>query len=551
MISRSLASAASNQAAVRMLCERGAHPRLAMRGTSMLPLLREPMVLELTRFTGAPARGDVIVFCEGDVFVAHRFIERLSDGTLLLAGDARPGSYDRIAPDRVIGTVQAVWSGPESDARRLDRSSYRVRGRLVAIRQLASMHVRRALRASAFAFARSNPRRRPRAYVALFNALTAITNGDAAALREHLASADVELLLALAVRHRCAPLLIDGIERLGIPDVLPGGVTNVLRKERWATATRTRALRRQLDQVIAICAGTGVVPVLLKGAARLYSEERDFDRYDSDDIDILVPRDRIDALTAGFHAAGYSHDASRSGYYATKHHTAPLSPPVTGVPVELHHALAPPRAVRARTDIESFAENIRFVDGAYGRVGLLDDVSGALHSAIHAREPTPLRNLVILAHQLRRLSEAEIAGLYAVANREHVERDRIHAALHAASRIAGIPSLANRAGRRHLAWRLRRFDLPFVLSRRSDATEWFVATSGRGVVHILRSFLPWENARERSVPPLVRASAYLMKLSLKPVIFAIGAAYALLMPEAPGEAHLVGLREPDTAGHET
>jgi hypothetical protein len=55
--------------------------------------------------------------------------------------------------------------------------------------------------------------------------------------------------------------------------------------------------------------------------------------------------------------------------------------------------------------------------------------------------------------------------------------------------------------------------------------------------------VPWENDRERALPPPARAASYLVKLCLKPAIFATGAAYAALMPEAPGEGALVGLRE--------
>ncbi|GAC1408443.1 MAG: hypothetical protein NVS2B17_18360 [Candidatus Velthaea sp.] len=500
--------------------------------------MSEPMVLQLRRFSGTPKLGDVLVFSETERFVAHRFIAKTSDGMIVLAGDALPGAYDIVEPERVVGMVKAVWSGPEHDARRVDGAVYQLRGLLVACRRALRVRMRRLQRTSAFALHRLNPRHRPRAYFALFHAMAAILQTDAEALRRHVTSVDPKLLLVVATRHRCGPVLIDGLETLGVAEAVPADIMHALRKERWSTAARTRALKAQVDRLIGICGEIGVVPILLKGAARLYTQERDSDRHDSDDIDILLPRDRIASVTAALHAAGYRERHGTIELYEPAHHTAPLFPRTAGVPIELHHALAPPGAVRVRTDLASLAGRIRLVEGPNGRVGLLDDFASALHSAVHAREPTPLRNLIVLAYQLRRLTALDRAELYAVANREGSERNRIHAALYGASRLAGLVSPATRAGRRHFGWRLRRFDLPLALSTRSDAIEWFLGTSGREIGRVLRAFLPWEGDGARSMPQPRRALVYAMKFAFKPAVVAFTACYAALMPEPRSEERL-------------
>lgn len=533
-----------------MLCERGARPRIAMRGTSMLPLLREPMVLQLDRLTGAPKFGDVLLFSDRERLVAHRFIMRRNDGTLVLAGDAVRFAYEVVPRDRIIGVVRAVWSGPQDGATRVDGRAFVARGVLAACRSALRVHFAGRLRATANALAQANPRRRQRVYLALFNALAAIVQCDANALRTHVASVDPERLLAVAKRHRCGPILIDGLDALGAVDALPEAGIAALRKERWATAIRCNNLARQIDEVVRICGRAGVVPILLKGAARVFTDEPESRRHRSDDLDVLLPREAIDAATAALNCSGYRAEPYRLRVwnYRRAHHTPPLFNPVAGVPIELHYALATRGEMRASSDVQSLAGHIRYLPGPGGTVGLLDCYASALHSAIHGREPTPLRNVFVLAQQLRRLSSDERAALFAFAGREALEKNRIQSVLHAACRIAGLRSFAGADGRRHFAWRLRRYDLPFALSWRTAAIDWFVATSGRGVKQILYHFLPHENDEERAVPQPVRGVRYAGSVAAKPVVFAVVAAYAALMPPCRGERALAGLGEQSARG---
>jgi hypothetical protein len=504
-----------------------------MRGVSMLPLLHEPMILQLRCYSGAPQLGEVLVFNQNETFVAHRFITTMRDGSIVCAGDAMHGKYDVIKPGQIIGTVNAVWSDARDDARRIDGPVHRLRGFLVAARRIASVRLRQAYRTSSSGLQRLNPRRRQRAYVALFNALAAILQDDASFLRRSLVAVDPGALFRLASQHLCGPVLIDGIEHLGVCDALPIEILSALRKERWSTAAQTRALRCQLDEVIAACNNVDTVPILLKGAARLFGAERDSDRHNSDDIDVLLPGDRIAAVTTALHNLGYSEKPGTIAKYEPLHHTAPLFPKAGGVPLELHRVLAAPGEMRVETDYLRFSEKARLIEEGGQRVLLLDNFASALHSLIHAREATPLRNLVILACQMRRLTPCETDALYAVADREKLQRHRLHAALYAASLLCGLAPHATSAAKRVFEWRLRRYDLPHALSIRSDSIEWSIAASGAAFNRIFSGLLPYESDREKADRQPLRTIRYAAKLPVKVAIVAFTAIFALALPELP------------------
>ena len=514
-----------------MLCEKGSAPRLAMRGTSMLPLLHEPMVLQLERFTGHPKLGDVLVFEKANMLVAHRFLTWSRTHELLLSGDAQPASLDVLSADKVVGTVASIWSGNEADAKRIDGALHRARGMTVAVRHLLALRTQQAARVIEDSVIQFNPRRRKRTYIALFNAMAAILQRDPAALRAALAGMDLDAFLLFAKRHRCSALIIDGLETLSVTDVLPERALNLLREERWTVAARTRALKQQLDGLIATCNDLGFVPILLKGASRLYTGERDSDRHDSDDIDILLPREQIDRLTDVLVANGYFQLPVDIRDYALLHHTAPLLLK-GGFAVELHHVLAPSGETQIATDYAACLAWSRPGDSPSQRVLLLNGFAGALHSTIHARDQTTLRNIVILALQLRALSPSDMAELYAVVDREGMWRHRMIATLYAAARLAGMPARSTPAARRLFGWRQRRFDLPRPLFIRSDAIDSILASSGRGLDRILPAFLPSESEEEKSIAQPLRGLRYTLKFPVKIASIVAAALFASLLPEA-------------------
>jgi hypothetical protein len=139
----------------RVATDAGRRIRLAMRGVSMLPLLREPMVLEVAPLTRRSKVGDVIVFARGEILVVHRVV-RYSGAGYITSGDARPLVTEDVVPTDVLGRVEAVWEDSSASARRVDTRARRLRGMW-----LARAHPMRALAAATRALAARALRRLP------------------------------------------------------------------------------------------------------------------------------------------------------------------------------------------------------------------------------------------------------------------------------------------------------------------------------------------------------------------------------------------------------
>jgi hypothetical protein len=137
----------------RVATESGRRVRFAMRGRSMLPLLREPMILDVAPLAGRPSVGDVIVFAWGDVQAAHRVIG-YDEGRYVASGDAQPEVREHVGPSAVLGRVESVWENDSPSARRVDTGLHRLRGQW-----FARAHPMRRQAARARALARSAVRR--------------------------------------------------------------------------------------------------------------------------------------------------------------------------------------------------------------------------------------------------------------------------------------------------------------------------------------------------------------------------------------------------------
>jgi hypothetical protein len=126
-----IANPATARAAVKMLTGSQTGPRLAMRGASMLPLLREPMVLQLGPASARDRIGDILVFERDQQLVAHRITD-VRGGRLQTCGDALPWSPEYPERDCIVGKVVAVFAHAGEGAARVDTRFFRLRGTLVA-----------------------------------------------------------------------------------------------------------------------------------------------------------------------------------------------------------------------------------------------------------------------------------------------------------------------------------------------------------------------------------------------------------------------------------
>ena len=93
----------------------------------MLPLLGEPMVLEVAPSIQRSKVGDVIVFAQGEIQVAHRVI-RFNREFYVTSGDAQPLATEDVAPADVLGCVESVWEDCSASACRVDTRAHRLLG---------------------------------------------------------------------------------------------------------------------------------------------------------------------------------------------------------------------------------------------------------------------------------------------------------------------------------------------------------------------------------------------------------------------------------------
>lgn len=437
--------------ALSMLLENGSRARFAMRGRSMLPLLREPMVLEVER--NAPVRfGDVLVFRGPEKTTAHRVIRRVP-GAWITGGDAQAWC-ERVPDADVLGRVVAVRRDRSPGAPRVDGLLWHARGRARALRHLAVL-------------ARGSLVRRiagPTSFATLIAALAAARRDDRAAFIAACAAVRPDALTAIARRHGCVGLLADARRRFGIEQ----GDDHFARA-RWSSALRSGRYETAVADVVRVLADAQLRFVLLKGAARAYAREPNASLHLSGDIDVMLDPDDIDAAREHLGALGY-HPSPVWSMYARHHHEIPLIAPERP-PVELHTALAPPDHFSLPLDARSMFARTRTVDGPAGRALVFDDAATVLHLCVHAFGLTPLRDLVLAGDALARLGAAERDALVREIARETREANRLRTAFAVAGALAGIPVPATPQVRRYAAWVARREQLPTGIYHRAHVAD--------------------------------------------------------------------------------
>jgi hypothetical protein len=141
------------RAVARTALTGGRSVRFAMRGGSMLPLLRAPMVLVVALHEGRARLGDILVFAQGQTQVVHRVVGFAGD-RYVTSGDAQPHITEVVAPADVLGRVESVLEHALPTARRVDgllfclrgywyARSYQLRRRAADVKARAARAVRR------------------------------------------------------------------------------------------------------------------------------------------------------------------------------------------------------------------------------------------------------------------------------------------------------------------------------------------------------------------------------------------------------------------------
>lgn len=473
---------------LKALSAGGMRPRLAMRGKSMLPALREGMIVELAPFERAKARiGDIVVFRERSRLLAHRIVATFADGTVRTSGDAQPWICEDSAAIDIVGVVDAVYESSDPAAIRIDSLAFRRRGERVA----RSRALRVAIMRPAY-FARIvaslMPWRRPPVFATVHDALRGHLRGDAEAVARALDGFDENVLAGFAGVHGCATLLRNALSFVQDrpSPLLPVTVgsrrlADALQAEARLAGLRNIGLAAQIARVVEILRASKIEFALLKGAARLYAGDADAASYGSRDIDVFVPSTSRDAAIDALRAAGYffkADEREQRHYRDRVHHAAPLYPPgEQGWIVEVHHRLARPGWLSTDSHWNAFVGHFRTVDGACGLVRIFDPFGTVLHHLIHGIGFGRYRDVIVAARAYRDLSADERAALERIVDAERRDPIRFAAML---ALVRGVLEITAPTARpevlAYIAWSRTRESLPRSMRRGAYVMEaWFAS----------------------------------------------------------------------------
>ncbi|HVR93753.1 MAG TPA: nucleotidyltransferase family protein [Casimicrobiaceae bacterium] len=195
---------------------------------------------------------------------------------------------------------------------------------------------------------------------------------------------DWERLLSCARRNAVLAYLAERAAAAGIIDDLQEQPRAGLLAARMAAARLAQLARWELDRVRRVLRPAAIPMIALKGVAYILRGMPHASTRLLSDVDVMVPRDRIEdaeqaLLTAGW--KGTTLDPYDQRYYRKwSHEIPPLRYPGRMLDVDMHHTICPPVS-RLRPDPEQFWANSE--PSADAGIRLLSPVDSVLHAAVH------------------------------------------------------------------------------------------------------------------------------------------------------------------------
>ena len=193
-----------------------------------------------------------------------------------------------------------------------------------------------------------------------------------------------EPLLACARRNAVLAYLAQRAEAAGVTEELPPAPRAALHSARLGAARLTQLARFELDRVRRALAPAAIPLIALKGAAYLVRGMPHATTRIMSDIDVMVPKDRIDEAERALLAAGWEgtklHPYDQKFYRQWSHELPPLQHPGRLLAVDVHHTICAPVS-RLRPDPAAFWA--RAVPSATEGVRVLSPADSVLHAAVH------------------------------------------------------------------------------------------------------------------------------------------------------------------------
>ncbi len=164
---------------------------------------------------------------------------------------------------------------------------------------------------------------------------------------------------------------------------VPASVEPILADARDEAAREARQALWEADRAAAALAGTGIPVILLKGTAYAAAGLRAGEGRFIGDLDILVPRDRLDDVEAAILTAGWEWvkpDPYDDDYYRRwMHELPPMIHKERDRMIDIHHTILPLTARQTPDAATMMADAVRLDNGLY----ILSPEDRVCHAAAH------------------------------------------------------------------------------------------------------------------------------------------------------------------------
>lgn len=148
-----------------------------------------------------------------------------------------------------------------------------------------------------------------------------------------------EVVVGMANNHLVTPALWVALNDKGLVEYLPEDLREYLRELHRLNKQRNEHLKGQAIEAVQQLNSAGIEPVLLKGGVHLFTNTfTDFAARIMTDLDILVPKQKLDICLKALYVLGYHTDKRQEISYRRHHHHAPLIRSGAYGTIELHRA---------------------------------------------------------------------------------------------------------------------------------------------------------------------------------------------------------------------
>jgi len=217
---------------------------------------------------------------------------------------------------------------------------------------------------------------------------------------------DWDLVVRAARSARLLAVLRARIDRAQLLGSIPPEVRAQLDGAWSAAAYRRQMVLREMSAVAKVLEPLDIPLVALKGAAYIAQGLRCAEGRLPEDLDLMVPRDRLDEAEHALVGAGWASDTTdpydQRYYRAWSHELPPMRFAGHVIELDVHHAILPPVG-RARPDIRALFEGTVPIPGVSFRA--LSPADQVLHACAHLFQDSDcagrLRDLVDIDALLR------------------------------------------------------------------------------------------------------------------------------------------------------